>query len=139
MHFLCRGLNGDNVIYSLRGGRCPVWVLLARCLALPSPPPASSGFPGSAPRGLLTSTPASHRFTAWLGWGKKRFREKGRGEESPLDGAPARSRLHACSRAAPWLLSSARVQEARGQTGNPSLLCRYVGKTPRTNSRGSLL
>lgn len=62
------------------------------------------------------------------------------GEESPLEG---------CSdpdmpRCLFWSLEvAAELRGAPGgleeQTGNPFLLCRYISKTPKANSRGSLL
>lgn len=43
-----------------------------------------------------------------------------------------------------WSLEvAAELRRAPGgleeQTGNPFLLCRFIGKTPKANSRGSLL
>lgn len=74
------------------------------------------------------------QFTAWLGWGKRGLRER-RGERRKPFLTRTR-RPDACPGASRWQLRSAWLEE---QTGNPCSLCRDMGKTPKANSRGSLL
>lgn len=75
-----------------------------------------------------------------LAAGRKGKGRRGAGEESPLDGGSDPD-MAGCPF---WSLEMA--VELRGapggleeQTGNPFLLGRYIGKTPKANSRGSLL